>query len=65
MVYKMSSNTSMIIVEFPSVDCTERGFETLCSSQHSFNYVGKNRYEITQTQLNALDIQGIPYKIIS
>ncbi len=64
LVYKMSSKNPRILVEFPSVDCTERGFETLCSSQRSFNYVGKDRYEITQIQLNALDIQGIPYKII-
>lgn len=60
----MNTKKSTYIVEFPSVDCTERGFETLCSSQRSFTYVGKNRYEIIQTQLNALDIQGIPYKII-
>ena len=50
------------IVQFPSVDCTERGFETLCSSQNGFSYLGDNKYEITTNQKNALDIQGIPYK---
>ena len=50
------------IVQFPSVDCTERGFETLCSSQNEFCYLGDNKYEITTNQKNALDIQGITYK---
>lgn len=53
------------IVKFPSVDCTERGFETLCSSQIGFSYLGDDKYEITTNQKNALDIQGIPYKSIS
>ena len=60
----MSEQKSTFVVEFPSIDCTERGFETLCSSQIGFTYVGNNRYEINTHQKNALDIQGIPYKII-
>jgi len=51
-------------IKFNSIDETELGFEILCASQYPFSYTGNDTYEITSFQKNALDIQGIHYKII-
>ena len=51
-----------IIITFESNELDRRGFDILCSTQDKFYYVGNKKYQINQTQKNALDIQGIPYK---
>lgn len=54
-----------IVIKFKSLECSERGFEALCATQRSFDYMGDGKFEVSKYQKNSLEIQGIPHTVIS
>ncbi|MGI0093304.1 MAG: hypothetical protein ACREA8_04310 [Nitrosotalea sp.] len=55
--------TKKYVVRFPSLECEQRAFEVLTGTGSKFSYIGNRNVEITQTQMNALQVQGVPYNI--
>lgn len=57
------STSKKLVVTFPSKECEQRAFEVLTGTGSRFSYIGNRKVEITQSQGNTLDVQGVPYKI--